>query len=107
MAEPKPMETRVYALEEKDIRRDAHYKRLNTKIDDLTDSQKQIVMLLGGTPLNGNKGFISLLNEIEKRLDEVEKKGENNERDLGQVVWWGKLVCLPIIGLIIKALFDK
>jgi len=107
MANQQPMETRVYALEEKDIRRDAHYKRLNIKIDDLTDSNKQLLLLLGGTALNGNKGFISLLDDIDKRLKLVEIQSENNDRDLSQVVWWGKLVCLPIIGLLIKALFDK
>jgi len=107
MPKEQPMETRVYALEEKDIRRDAHYKKLNEKMDRFNESQQQIILLLGGTPLNGNKGFISLLDEVDKRLEVVEERTKENNRDLEQVVWWGKLVCIPIIGLVIKALFDK
>jgi len=62
-----PIERRVTELEFKDERRDIHYEKLSTQMKNLNDSQKDILLLLGGTALNGNKGFISLLNEVEKR----------------------------------------
>jgi len=99
-------EQRITILEEKDKRREDHYKKLSTSLNDLNESQKQLLILLGGTALNGNKGFISLLNEIEKRVDSIEKKTDTHERDLSQVVWWGRLITIPIIGLLIKEIFN-
>jgi len=100
---------RLLKLEEKDLRRDAHYTNLNAKIDNLTDSQKQIVMLLGGTPLNGNKGFISLLDEVDKRLKMIEDKSKDHHRDLEQVKFWGRGtagVVFVSLGLVLKKLFN-
>ena len=99
-------EHRITILEEKDKRREDHYQKLSTSLHDLNESQKQLLILLGGTALNGNKGFISLLNEVEKRVDGIEKKTDTHERDLSQVVWWGRLITLPIIGLLIKEIFN-
>jgi len=99
-------EQRITILEEKDKRREDHYKKLTSSLDNLNDSQKQLLLLLVGTALNGNKGFISLLDEVEKRVDNIEKKTDTHERDLSQVVWWGRLITIPIIGLLIKEIFN-
>jgi hypothetical protein len=99
-------ESRITTLEEKDKRRDDHYKKISTSISDLNENQKQLLLLLGGTALNGNKGFISLLNDVEKRVDAIEKKTDAHERDLSQVVWWGRLISIPILGLLIKEIFN-
>jgi tetrahydromethanopterin S-methyltransferase subunit G len=47
-----------------------------------------------------------LLNDVEKRVDAIEKKTDAHERDLSQVVWWGRLISIPILGLLIKEIFN-
>jgi len=62
-------DNRIFALEEKDARREVHYINLNKKIDELTASQRQIIDLIAGTNLNGNKGLVKLLETVEEKVN--------------------------------------
>lgn len=109
MAKENPtINERVLILENKDERRDAHYVKLNAKIDELTKSQTQIIELLAGTDLNDKKGFIKLVNKIEEKVNALELQNADHTRDLSQVKFWGRGtagVVFVSLGLMVKKLF--
>jgi len=104
---PKTMESRMTTMEAKDERREEHYQQLKKDLISLRDGQREIIQLLGGSALNGNKGFVRLMEIVESKVDEMQDKINIHERDISQAVWWGRLIALPIIGLLIKELFGK
>jgi len=83
-------ESRILILEEKDLRRDAHYKNLNLKIDELTASQKQMIDLLAGTNLNGNKGLVRLLETVEEKVNLNKDQVKDMQKDIDNVKFWGR-----------------
>ena len=104
-----PMENRLFTLEEKDVRRDAHYKTLNIKIDDLTDSQKQVVMLLSGSSLNNNKGMFHLLEKMETKFNLMEKQVIDMQKDIDNSKFWGRFATVvlgSLIALMLQKIFD-
>jgi len=83
-------ESRILVLEEKDIRRDAHYINLNKKIDELTASQRQMIDLLAGTNLNGNKGLVKLLETVEEKVNQNKEQVRDMQKDIDNVKFWGR-----------------
>ena len=103
-------ENRIFALEEKDVRRDAHYLNLNKKIDELTASQRQIVDLIAGTNLNGNKGLVKLLETVEEKVNINKEEIRDMKKDVETTKFWGRGVAgilFASVLVIIKALSDK
>lgn len=87
-----------------------HFKTYKTDVSDIKDSVKEIRMLLGGTALNGNKGFVNLMQTIEERVDALEKKIDSNTKDIDNTKFWGRFASVILgssIALIIKTLFDR
>ena len=87
-----------------------HFKTYKTDVSDIKDSVKEIRMLLGGTALNGNKGFVNLMQTIEERVDALEKKIDGNTKDIDNTKFWGRFASVILgssIALIIKTLFEK
>jgi len=83
-------ESRILVLEEKDLRRDAHYINLNKKIDELTASQRQMIDLLAGTNLNGNKGLVKLLETVEEKVNLNRENVRDMQKDIDSVKFWGR-----------------
>lgn len=104
---PKTMESRMNMIEAKDERREEHYQQLKKDLISLRDGQREIIQLLGGSALNGNKGFVKLMEIVENKVDEMQDKINLHESSINQAVWWGRLIALPIIGLLIKEIFGK
>jgi hypothetical protein len=103
-------ENRIFALEEKDIRRDAHYLNLNKKIDELTASQRQMIDLLAGSNLNGNKGLVKLLETVEEKVNLNEQDIRDLQKDIETAKFWGRGtagVLFASILIIIKTISDR
>jgi len=103
-------ENRIFALEEKDARRDIHYVTLNKKIDELTASQRQIIDLLAGTNLNGNKGLVRLLETVEEKVNINKEQCRDMQKDIDNVKFWGRgasALLFASILVIINAIKDK
>jgi len=98
---------RIRTLEFKDDRREAHYVELKKDIESLRKGQTEIIQLLGGSSLNGNKGFVKLMELVEDKVDEIEKSIGIHDRDISQGIWWGRAVIVATVGLLIKELFGK
>ena len=87
-----------------------HHFRLNKQdVADIKDSVKEIKILLGGSALNGNKGFVKLmeLNEEKKDAIEVELTKIKNEFEIAK--FWGRGatgVVFVTLGLIIKKILS-
>jgi len=104
---PKTMEARMTTMEAKDERREEHYQQLKKDLISLRDGQREIIQLLGGSALNGNKGFVRLMETVENKVDEIEKSIGIHDRDISQGIWWGRAVIVATFGLIIKQIFGK
>lgn len=103
-------ESRILVLEEKDIRRDAHYINLNKKIDELTASQRQMIDLLAGTNLNGNKGLVKLLETVEEKVNQNKEQVRDMQKDIDNVKFWGRGVAgilFTTVVIIINYIKDK
>lgn len=103
-------ENRIFALEEKDARRDIHYVTLNKKIDELTSSQRQMIDLIAGTNLNGNKGLVKLLETVEEKVILSKEQLRDMQKDVDHVKYWGRTatgVLVATILVIINAIKDK
>lgn len=86
-----------------------HFEVYKTDVADVKDSLKEIRILLGGTSLNDKKGFISLIEKLEQKSDEFERKIEKHENSLSQLKFWtlrGVGVIFITIGLVIKKTFN-
>lgn len=101
-------ENRIFALEEKDDRRDIHYKNLNSKIDILTTSQKEIIDLLAGTNLNGNKGLVKLLQTVEEKVNVMKDEVQDMQKDIDNTKFWGRIgasgFSIGLIGMFLKVI---
>ena len=89
-AQKQTPENRIFSLEEKDARREIHYVNLNKKIDELTTSQRQMIELIAGTNLNGNKGLVKLLDTVEEKVDLYKEQINDIQKDVNNVKYWGR-----------------
>ena len=59
---------------EKIDRLENHFKVYKSDLNDVMDGVKNIEQSLIGSPLNGHKGIVHLLDSIDKRVKELEDK---------------------------------
>lgn len=86
-----------------------HFKVYKNDMTDVKDSLKEVRTLLGGSELNGKKGFIYLMETIEKKVDAIELEVEKNKNDIQQGNFWGRGLAGVIfvsIGLIVKRIME-
>jgi hypothetical protein len=72
---------------------------------DIKDSVKEIKILLGGSALNGNKGFVRLMELNEEKIDNMEVELTKLKNDFETAKFWGRGatgVAFVTLGLIIK-----
>jgi len=67
-----------------------HSELYKVDMSDVKDSLKEIRILLGGSALNGNKGFIVLMETIEEKTDAIEKQVKDMQKDIDNVKFWGR-----------------
>jgi chaperonin cofactor prefoldin len=86
-----------------------HFKVYKTDMQDVKDGLREVKILLGGTDLNGRKGFIKVMELVEEKVDTLEKKQELMQNDLDTIKFWGRGtagVLFITIGLMLKKLFN-
>ena len=94
-------ERRLKALEMKDERVGQHLTELKKDIAGLRDGQRDIFQLLAGTPLNGNKGFVKVMEMVEAKVDEMEKTIDSHTKDITS---YNKAIWIIFAGLLLTAL---
>ena len=86
-----------------------HFKVYKTDMQDVKDGLKEVRILLGGTELNGRKGFVKVMELVEEKVDKLEKDNELIKKDLESIKFWGRGsagVVFVTIGLMLKKLFS-
>jgi len=85
-----------------------HFKVYKTDMQDVKDGLKEVRILLGGTELNGRKGFVKVMELVEEKVDKLEKDNEAIKKDLESIKFWGRGasgVAFVTIGLMLKKIF--
>lgn len=67
-----------------------HFKVYKQDNQDLKVSLKEVRDLLGGSTLNGNKGFIYLMETVEEKADTMQTKIELMQKDIDSIKFWGR-----------------
>jgi uncharacterized protein YueI len=101
MAKEQTISERVLILENKDVRRDQHYIKLNKQIEELTRSQTQMIELLAGTELNDKKGFIKLIDKTVERVDIMSNQNIEMKKDMDNTKFWGRTATAIFIALFV------
>lgn len=86
-----------------------HFKVYKTDMQDVKDGLKEVRMLLGGTELNGHKGFIKLMETVEEKVDRLDSDNHIIKKDLENIKFWGRGsagVVFVTLGLMIKKIFS-
>lgn len=84
------LEKRLRKLELIDERRESHYKTLFNAFESLKAGQSDIIHLLGGSPLNGNKGMVHLIEKIESKVDILEADLIKYKEQMETAKAWGR-----------------
>ena len=58
-------------------------------------------MLLGGSALNGNKGFIKLMDAVDEKVDIIERQVDKMQKDVDNVKFWGRGAAGVLFGLLL------
>ena len=90
-------------------RLEQHFKVYKQDVADIKDSVKEIRILLGGSALNNNKGFIRLMELNEDKVRHLENELHDLRNDMENAKFWGKGftgVAFITLGLIIKKIFS-
>lgn len=86
-----------------------HFKVYKTDMQDVKDGLKEVRILLGGTELNGKKGFVKVMELVEEKVDKLERDNEAIKKDLESIKFWGRGasgVAFVTIGLMLKKIFS-
>ena len=86
-----------------------HFKVYKSDVGDIKDELKEVRILLGGSALNGNKGFIRLIETVEEKVDRLDKELQDTRHDIKNAKFWGRGatgVAFVIIGLMAKKLLN-
>lgn len=75
-------------MEEKIDRLENHFKVYKTDMIDVRDSVRNIESALVGSALNGHKGMVSLLDSLDKRVQELEDKQILDGDKLDTLKWF-------------------
>ena len=67
-----------------------HFETYKTDVTDIKDSIKEVKLLLGGSALNGNKGFIHLMQQVSDKVELLERQNEKTIKDLDNIKFWGR-----------------
>lgn len=71
-------------------RLEQHFRLYKEDLKDLNKNVDEMRILLGGSALNGNKGFLRLLDIVEEKMDAIEKQTAANTKDISHVKFYGR-----------------
>jgi len=94
---------------EKMDRYEAHRVELKKDVKAVSDRQSEMVTLFAGSDLNGKKGVLSLIDQIDARTRILEKENQDMKNDIEVAKFWGKGivgVTFVTIGLMLKKLLS-
>ena len=97
-------------LSEKMDRYEQHRIELKKDVKAVSDFQKELVVLLAGSELNGKRGIVNFVDEIDKRTRLLEIENKLIQKDIDTTKFWGRGtagVLFASMLLIIKAISDK
>ena len=86
-----------------------HFKVYKSDVSDIKDELKEVRILLGGSALNGNKGFLRLIETVEEKVDRLDNELKDIKHDVKNAKYWGRGVtgvAFFIIGLMIRKLMN-
>jgi hypothetical protein len=87
-----------------------HFRVYKTDMVDVKDSLKEVRILLGGSSLNGNRGFIKLMETVEEKVDANQVQLKDIQKDIDNVKFWGRGasgVLFATVLIIINYIKDK
>jgi ABC-type phosphate/phosphonate transport system ATPase subunit len=93
-------------LDEKVDRLENHFKIYKSDMNDVKDSIKDLKIAIVGNDVNGNKGFLHLLNEIDKKVDGMKEKQLVMDENMNNVRFVAKALITGTIGFFVW-LFQK
>jgi len=92
----------IKTLSEKMDRYEAHRVELKKDVKVVSDRQTEIVTLLAGSDLNGKKGVLNLIDEIDTRTRLLETENKLIQKDIDTSKFWGKTAAsLLVAGILI------
>lgn len=87
---PKTETEKIEFLMATDERRERHIKELQKDINTLTVTVGNLTTAIIGSPLNGNKGFVNLMEAIEEKVEMIEKSNTALQKDIETAKFWGR-----------------
>ena len=87
-------------------RLDHHFQVYKGDMNDVKDYIKDLKTAIIGNEINGNKGFLHLVNEIDKKVDAMEAKNILLEENMKNVKFISRGFIMGLIGFIFW-LFQK
>lgn len=87
-----------------------HFSVYKKDMSDVKDSLKEVRILLGGSSLNNNKGFIMLMERVESKVDTMEVELIELKKDMDTTKFWGRGIAgvlFASILIIIKTISDR
>ena len=97
-------------LSEKMDRYEQHRIELKKDVRAVSDFQKELVTLLAGSELNGKRGFLNLIDEVDRRTRILETENKLLQKDIDTSKFWGKTAAGLLVAcvlVIINAIKDK
>lgn len=88
-------------LSEKMDRYEKHREELRKDVKVISDSQRQMIDLLAGTNLNGNKGLVRLLETVEEKVNINKEQVKDIQKDMDNVKFWGRSAMVLLTGFIL------
>jgi hypothetical protein len=90
-------------------RLEQHFRLYKKDLGDIKDSVTEIKILLGGSALNGHKGFVYLMELNDKKIETMEDELAKIKNDLETAKYWGRGitgVAFVVLGLIVKKILS-
>jgi|SRR5690349_9511859 len=87
-------------------RLDHHFQTYKKDMEYVKDEMKDIKTAIIGNNVNGNKGFLHLVNELDKKVEKIEQKNILLEENMRNVKFISRGLIMGIIGFIFW-LFQK
>ena len=77
-----------------------HFQVYKNDMTDVKDSIKDLKTAIVGNEINGGKGFLHLINEIDKKVDEMQAKNILLEENMKNVKYISRGFVMGFIGFI-------
>ena len=87
-----------------------HFGVYKTDMSDVKDSLKEVRILLGGSSLNNNRGFIKLMESVESKVESMELELKDIQKDMNNTKYWARGIVGVIFALfmvLVNAIKDR